>query len=109
MTRSFYEAILKNDLPSIMHILEKNDISSLNLAGGISPLHFCAWQGKIEVLQVCLEKGLQVDRRDDSNRTALHMAAWSGNPEAAQLLLDRNASIDLLNNCLLYTSDAADE
>lgn len=98
MTRSFYEAILKNDLPSIMHILEKNDISSLNLAGGISPLHFCAWQGKVGVLKVCLDTGLQPNLRDDSNRTALHMAAWSGNPDAAQLLLERNASIDLLNN-----------
>ena len=81
-----------------MHILETNDISSLNLAGGISPLHFCAWQGKVGVLKVCLDKGLQPNLRDDSNRTALHMAAWSGNPDAAQLLLDRNASIDLLNN-----------
>ena len=98
MTRSFYEAILKNDFPKIMRILDKNDISSLNLAGGISPLHFCAWQGKVEVLKVCLNTGLQPNLRDDSNRTALHMAAWSGNPEAAQLLLDRNASIDLLNN-----------
>jgi ankyrin repeat protein len=97
-TRSFYEAILINDFPSVMDILATNDISSLNLAGGITPLHFCAWQGKVEVLQVCMEKGLQVDLRDDSNRTALHMAAWSGNPEAAQLLLDGNASIDLLNN-----------
>jgi ankyrin repeat protein len=97
-TRSFYEAILINDFSTVMGILETNDISSLNLAGGISPLHFCAWQGKIGVLKVCLDKGLQVDRRDDSNRTALHMAAWSGSPEAAQILLDRNASIDLLNN-----------
>jgi len=97
-TRSFYEAILKNDFPTVMGILETQDISSLSLAGGISPLHFCAWQGKVGVLKVCLDKGLQVDRRDDSNRSALHMAAWSGNPEAAQLLLDRNASIDLLNN-----------
>jgi ankyrin repeat protein len=97
-TRSFYEAILRNDVPTVMRILETKDISSLNLAGGISPLHFCAWQGKIGVLKVCLDKGLQVDRRDDSNRTPLHMAAWSGNPEAAQLLLDRNASVDLLNN-----------
>jgi ankyrin repeat protein len=98
MTRSFYEAILKNDFPTVMRILEKNDISSLNLAGGISPLHFCAWQGKVEVLKVCLDTGLQPNLRDDSNRTALHMAAWSGNPDAAQLLLDSNASIDLLNN-----------
>ena len=98
LTRSFYEAILKNDLPTVMRILGKNEISSLNLAGGISPLHFCAWQGKVGVLKVCLDTGLQPNLRDDSNRTALHMAAWSGNPEAAQLLLDRNASIDFLNN-----------
>ena len=97
-TRSFYEAILKNDSDMIMEVLETKDISSLNLAGGISPLHFCAWQGKTEVLKIFLNKGLQPNLRDESNRTALHMAAWSGNPEAAQLLLDRNASIDLLNN-----------
>jgi len=96
--RSFYEAILLNDIPMVMDILDKKDISSLNLAGSISPLHFCAWQGRARALAVCLDKGFQVDRRDDSNRTALHMAAWSGNPETAQLLLDRNASIDLLNN-----------
>ena len=98
MTRSFYEAILKNDFPTVMRILEKNDISSLNLAGGISPLHFCAWQGKVDVLKVCLDTGLAAKPARRLQPHSPPHAAWSGNPDAAQLLLDRNASIDLLNN-----------
>ena len=96
--RSFYEAVLQDDLATVRKLLDTTDFSALNLAGDISPLHFAAWQGKLPVLAICLEQGIQVDLLDEANRTALHMAAWSGNPEAAQFLLDHNASVDLPNN-----------
>lgn len=92
----FYKAILTDDLPFLRQALATQpEIAPLNLAEGLTPLHFAAWQGKLPALSLFLSHGMSPDLTDDSNRTPLHMAAWSGNPDAAQTLLDANASPDL--------------
>jgi len=98
LNRNFYQAILKEDLEAVQKTLNSAEATSLNLAGRISPLHFAAWQGKLSSLGLCLQRKMDADLLDDSNRTALHMAAWSGNPEAADLLLDYNATPDARNS-----------
>ncbi len=92
----FYKAILTDDLAFLRQTLPLcTDLTPLNLAGGLTPLHIAAWQGRLPALALFLSQGMSPDLADDANRTPLHMAAWSGNPDAAQILLDANASSEL--------------
>ena len=59
-----------------------------------------------------LANSANVNRRDDDKATPLYFAAVGGFVDVARLLLDYGADInarDKAKDCLLYTSDAADE
>uniref|UniRef100_A0A914UZN2 KRIT N-terminal NPxY motif-rich region domain-containing protein n=1 Tax=Plectus sambesii TaxID=2011161 RepID=A0A914UZN2_9BILA len=53
-----------------------------------TPLHYAAWYGKLEAMQVLLNYGnCDVNLRNKSGSTALHFAAWYGNVYMVELLM----------------------
>ena len=60
-----------------------------------TPIHRAAYQKSASTLQLLLEKGADVNSKDDANQTPLHMAALSGQKLAMQLLLDRGADTNI--------------
>ena len=73
--------------------------SSVDLRGMFqsSPLHSAAFYGDIEMVQVLLDYGVDVNIRSVSNRTPLYYALneYSNDPGAVRLLLDRGADPNL--------------
>lgn len=59
-------------------------------------LHFAAWKGHVEVAQVLLDAGADVNARNNNRHygnTPLHAAAHANNRAVAELLIDRGADI----------------
>ncbi|MFT4553705.1 MAG: hypothetical protein ACI9S8_002346 [Chlamydiales bacterium] len=52
-------------------------------------------EGDPLVLQGLINRGVNLDARDDDQRTAMHLAAESGNADLVQVLVDGNASVGL--------------
>jgi ankyrin repeat protein len=50
--------------------------------------------GHTEIVQLLLEKGADVNAKDDDGRTALMLAAEKGHTEIVQLLLERGANVN---------------
>ncbi len=46
-------------------------------SGGISPLHYAAFYGSVDVIKSLLKAGADVNGRDDEGRTLLHYAAYN--------------------------------
>lgn len=72
-----------------------NDI----LGGGATPLIIAAAADRIEMTQLLLDAGADVnDKADADGMTALHEAAAADDDALARLLLDHGAAIDATNN-----------
>jgi ankyrin repeat protein len=50
-------------------------------------------RGYLVIVQMLLEKGIDINTRDSQGWTALHLAAERGQHEVVKLLLDRGADV----------------
>ncbi len=65
---------------------------------GTLPLMTAAWWGRIDMTAELLERGADIEGRDDKGHTPLMAAAWSNRTDVVRLLLDRGADIEARNN-----------
>ena len=64
--------------------------------------------GDLDSVILSIETGIDIDTQDDRGATALHIAAYRGQIDIAEYLIWQGADLTLVNDCLLYTSDAAE-
>ena len=57
-------------------------------------LMYLANEGDLDGIRELLDSGIDVNFRDNDDRTALHVAACQGLSDVVQLLLDRGAELD---------------
>ncbi len=87
--------------PDLISKLSKEDKlgeelkSIVNEVKNKTPLHFAAYNGHAEVLELLLKDGANVDERNANNSTPLHFAAQEGHVKAVELLLKHNADTSL--------------
>jgi ankyrin repeat protein len=62
------------------------------------PIHVAADLGKIEILQILIEFGANINQKDSDGQTALHYAASNGYFEAVQYLLSSGIDSNILCN-----------
>ena len=64
---------------------------------GWTPLHWCAYGGHLEVAEMLVQYGANVNLQDASKATPLHLAAAKGHTDMASFLLDKGARTDIDN------------
>jgi len=57
-------------------------------------LMIAAWEGNIEMMELFLSRGANVNRANQNGEQALLLAAWHGHVDAVRWLLDRGAQIN---------------
>lgn len=60
---------------------------------GRTTLHLAAMKGYLPIVQMLLERGIDINARDNNGWTALHLAAERGQQQVVKLLLDRGADL----------------
>lgn len=95
----FYEAIERDDVGKIQNYLRWYKKIDINYSGGYytPPLHAASRYGRVELAELFLESGADVNAKNTEGNTPLHLAAWRGHAELARLLLERNARTDEIN------------
>lgn len=73
-------------------------LSSAAGQSGYSPLHYAATRGHLEVIQLLLDFGWNINSANDVLETPLHLAAYNGHTPIAECLLDRGANVNALNS-----------
>ncbi|MBT6055898.1 MAG: acyltransferase family protein [Planctomycetaceae bacterium] len=96
---NLYDAIRSSDFLTVKSFLDKKkkqvDINAPDPEFKMPPLHIAALFGKTKVAELLLNRGANVQQRDDGNRTALHGAAFLGRVGVVRLLLDRGIDISV--------------
>ncbi len=83
-----WDAIRKNNYRNVKVILEANfPVNNPLDSTGMTALHFAAGHGNLEILQILLQEGAEINFKDINGRSPLHLAASSGNMDAINLLL----------------------
>jgi ankyrin repeat protein len=65
--------------------------------GGTSPLMNAAWWGRPDMAKELLDRGANIEARDDKGHTALMAAAWRNQIAVVRLLLNHGADIEARN------------
>ena len=106
LNNDLYRAALIGDTKNLKPVLSfggNPDISDGQF--NRTALHVAALNNNTEFAKLLLERGAEIDVRDESNKTPLHAAAFNNSTEAAKLLLERGAKIeakDVSNNTPLH-------
>ena len=75
-------------------ISEGLNINARDRQWGETPLHYAAESGHLDIMQVLLEAGADVNARTDHGGTALMSAALQGQAETVKILLDNGAGVN---------------
>lgn len=73
-------------------------------ASGFTPLHWAAYSGHRELVRLLVERGAEVDARDERGQTALHVAAIWAQGDACETLMSVGAD-EMLKDAKAYTPE----
>ena len=93
-----HQAVQEGNLSLVKEIIE-NQPKSIFLEGpdGLTPLHHAARLGHIEIIDILVSKGADVNILSSNRETPLHSAALTGKRDAAAWLIEKGASVDVGN------------
>ena len=85
----------RNDIATVRaHIAAGTNIDTVDDWTGKTALHYAAEYGHLEITELLLSNGANVNRRDDDKATPLHFAAMGGFEEVVVLLLANGAEVN---------------
>ncbi|CAL5411120.1 unnamed protein product [Camellia sinensis] len=97
--RSLLHVAASSAHPKVVKILSAADpsVTGINSADeeGWAPLQFAASSGNVEIVEILLSSGADVNLKNNGGRIALHYAASKGWLKIAEILLSHGANINL--------------
>ncbi|MHB9147106.1 MAG: ankyrin repeat domain-containing protein [Candidatus Amoebophilus sp.] len=71
-----------------------------------SLLHLAASRGYLQLANLLIEQGIEINAQNNDGDTPLHLAAWEGHVEMARHLLEKGAILNVYNNNGLTAMDS---
>ena len=95
-TTALRDAVLRGDTSYIRTLLRSGDcdIDSEDRTNGSSLLHICAYNDSVEVADILIANGANVNHTNKNRECPLHWAASTDSAKIAQLLLDFGADME---------------
>ncbi|NXE72928.1 ANKR6 protein, partial [Cochlearius cochlearius] len=86
-------AAYKGQVENVVQLINKGAKVAVTKHGR-TPLHLAAHKGHLQVVQVLLKAGCDLDIQDDGEQTALHRAAVVGNTDVIATLIQEGCALD---------------
>ncbi|KAF0740229.1 hypothetical protein Ae201684P_016356 [Aphanomyces euteiches] len=89
----------KGNKKAVYLLLHQHIIAPAQCIGmqGFSPLHHAASRGHLDITQLLLSFGWQINQANHSGETPLHLACHGGHAHVVECLLDKGALVNALN------------
>ena len=95
--KTIYEAIKKENITAIkQHLNSGADVNQKCDQMRWTPLHYAASRGNKEITELLIDKGANVNAKDERRTTPLHRAALTGKKEVAKLLIANGADVSAM-------------
>jgi cytohesin len=96
---SIWEAAATGNIEAVkQHLAAGTDVNARHKSGGLTPLHFAAYYGHEEIVELLITKGANVNAKEEKGWTPLHFAAYYGHEEIVELLITKGANVNAKAN-----------
>lgn len=103
------EAVRFTKDPKLVLPLLKSGARPNDITGRRCPLNYAAWDDNVEICDLLLRHGADVNKQDRFGRTALMDASFKGRTETVELLLAKGAKVEFKDEDGKTASDLAKE
>jgi hypothetical protein len=98
VSRNLHEAVVGGDYETTLRLLDQGaDIEAKDPKSGASPLHYAVMKGRMQIVDLLLSRGADVNSRTRNGTTPLHTAALYARKEVAERLLEQHADINAVS------------
>jgi len=96
--KAFYKAVKDGNLAQVQSLLkEQPDLVHARDDSKSTPLHYAAWKGEAEIIEVLLDAGADIQAHNENDHwgtTPLHAAAHGNRKQATEVLIRRGADVN---------------
>ncbi|GFS99414.1 hypothetical protein NPIL_346171 [Nephila pilipes] len=87
-------AVIHNQKAAVQLFLDRNSVDACVVLGGLTSLHIAADNGCLEVVNLLLKNGADINAKNDKQATALHLASLNGHVDVVKTLIMIGAEIN---------------
>lgn len=97
--QTLHGAAFKNDVARVRTLVEQGSDVNAKDSQGVTPLHYAAQMGHIEIMEILISRGADVNVSTSKDGAApIHLASANGQLEAVRLLTKHGANVNKANN-----------
>ncbi|RHY59939.1 hypothetical protein DYB38_002002 [Aphanomyces astaci] len=106
--QQLHQAIEDNLPDKVRHLLDDVKVSpNARTPEGSFPVHTAAYNGRVDILLLLIERGADISALGPRDNTPLHLACAQGHLEMAKLLVAKGANVAQRNKSLKTSYDVA--
>ncbi|GFQ77336.1 hypothetical protein TNCT_578431 [Trichonephila clavata] len=92
-----FDAVVHSQKVAVQVFLERSHVDTCVSWGGFTSLHLAAETGCLEIVNLLLKKGADVNAKTDQLNTALHLSSFNGYTDIIKALIMNGAEINVHN------------
>ena len=106
-TPDLHKAAREGDADRVRKLLDAGaDVNVRNANKGrlqYTPLHWAAYYGHLEIAELLISRGADLDAEDPAYSTPLYLAAEEGHPKVVEFLISKGAEVNVKSSWSGYT------
>ena len=106
-TPDLHKAAREGDADRVRKLLDAGAVVNVRNANKghlqYTPLHWAAYYGHLEIAEILISRGADLDAEDPDYATPLYLAAEQGHPKVVEFLISKGAEVNVKSSWSGYT------